>query len=159
MWRVLNEITGHPVYIGVTAGLISGWLLSWIYFRQRIWVMQQRLWDYTERRTAMHSLEDKRFVCPVCRSHSLHRSNKRSPGVFVGMLFGRAPYRCERCFHVSLQRARSLYSHAKRIDTYQELAVERKQFNAELQVARKMKRLYPEMFQPRAPLGRSEPPR
>jgi len=40
------------------------------------------------------------------------------------------------------------------VDTPENLKTERKQFEAELQVARKMKRLYPEMF--RADVVRAE---
>jgi hypothetical protein len=128
---------------------VAGSLLAWLYFRQRIWVMEQRLSDYAERRGALNLLEGKPLTCPICLSRALHRSNKRSVGVFFGRLIGRVPFRCSRCFHVSLHRSKTRYAQGKRIDTREELDTERKQFSEELRVTRKMTRLYPEMFEQR----------
>jgi len=155
MWSLLHDASAHSVAIGVAAGLLAGWALGWFYFRQRIWVMQQRLSDYAERRNMLDSIEGNRLVCPVCKSRSLHRSSVRSFGVAVGMAFRRYPYRCERCFSISMHRGQTSYALGAKVDTQENLKTERKQFEVELQVARKMKRLYPEMF--RADVVRAEP--
>jgi len=149
MWTLLQSAPAHSIAIAVAGGLFAGWLLAWLYFRQRIWVMEERLVDYAERRGALNALEERGLVCPVCRSRALHRSNKRSVGVFFGRLTGRVPYRCARCFHVSLHWSKTRYWQGKQIDTRGSLTVERKQFAEELRVTRKMVRLYPEMFEPR----------
>lgn len=159
MWKLLEMNQAQTVVSSIAGGFLLGWLLAWAYFRQRIWVMQQRLRDYSERRATISTFEEKRLTCPVCRSHSLHRSNKLNFSVITGMLFGRTPYRCERCFTVSLQKGPSLYARGKRVDTYGGLAGERQQFASDLRVARKMKRVYPQMFDPGSALKRSQPPR
>ena len=139
------------MWIGVAVGLFVGWLATWIFFRQRNWVMQQRLWDYEDRRSAVCVAEDKNLICPVCHSRSLHRSANRGFGVFIGLLFRRAPYRCERCFAVTLHYAPWLFEQGSRSNTYAALTQERKRFAADLQLARKMKRLYPDMFESSEP--------
>lgn len=149
MWTLLQSVPALRIAIAVAGGLFAGWLLAWLYFRARISVMEERLLDYAERRGALNALEEKTLVCPVCRSRVLHRSNKRSVGVFLGRLVGRVPYRCARCFQVSLHWSKTRYWQGKQIDTREELTAERKQFAEELRVTRKMTRLYPEMFEPR----------
>src|SRR5579884_1704444 len=133
MWRVVKQIPWEPVLIGMALGWFIGWLLTWVYYRQRMWVLHQRLWDYAERRSAFTNPEDKRLICPVCRSRSLHRSNRRSVATFIGILLGRAPYRCERCFNVSIHRAPWLNGEGKRVDSYDSLDRERRQFAEDLQ--------------------------
>lgn len=156
MWTLLQSAPAIRIFIAAAAGLIVGLLLAWTYFRQRIWVMEQRMQDYAERRGALNAIDQKAVVCPVCLSRAMHRSNKRSLGVFFGRWIGRVPYRCSRCFHVSLHRSKTRYSLGKRIDTPGDLASERKQFADELRLTRKMKRLYPEMFESRTAAKRPE---
>src|ERR1700692_1096068 len=112
MWTLLQRA---PALIA--GGLLGVWFLAWLYFRSRIWVMEERLLDYAERRGALNAIEERRLVCPVCHSHTLHRSNKHSLSVFLERFIGRAPYRCSRCFQVSLQWSKTRYWQSKQIDT------------------------------------------
>lgn len=157
MWRLLQGAPAHNLVIAI-CGLAAGWLLAWFYFRQRIRIMEMRLSDYSERREALYAADVKHLICPVCKSRAMHRSNKRSPGVLIGMMFGRVPFRCERCFVVSMHWARTAYAIGKHIDTPEKLKDERNKFTADLETARKMKRLYPEMFPPRDPLKPPDSP-
>jgi hypothetical protein len=116
MWAALAH---NAVLVAAVGGSLAGWASAFLYFRQRIWVMEQRLTDYAARRLAVAALDAKGLICTVCKSRALHRSNKRTFGVVVGMAFGRFPYRCERCFSVSLHRGRTSYALAKRLDTYE----------------------------------------
>jgi hypothetical protein len=129
--------------------MIAGWLLAWLYFRSRIWVMEERLLDYAERRGALNAIEERRLVCPVCHSRALRRSNKHSLSVFLGRLIGRAPYRCSQCFQLSLHWSKTRYWQSKQIDTRRVFTAERKRFAEELRVTRKMVRLYPDRFEAR----------
>ena len=149
MSSLLQSALAHSFAIAAAVGLLLGWLLAWLYFRTRIWVMEERLLDYAERRGALNALEEKRLVCPVCRSRALHRSNKHSLGVFFARFVGRVPYRCSRCFSVSLHWSKTRYWQGKQIDTRGDLTAERKQFAKELRITRKMVRLYPGKFEQR----------
>ena len=130
--------------IAVAAGLIGGWIIAYIYFRQRIWVMEHRLSEYAERRMMILTANTPR--CPKCNSRRLHRSKKRNITVYCHMLCGLTPYRCGRCYAISFFR-KSEYLQSRIIDTYENYVKERARFQAELRIARKMRRLYPEMFE------------
>lgn len=148
MWSLLHSALANNLAIASGGAFLAGFVFGWLFFRQRVWVMEQRLSDYAERWSRLDAIEVKRLVCPVCRSRALHRSSTRNFSVAVGRAFGRYPYRCERCFSVSLHRGSSTYTLAKRVDTYRDLDEERRQFEEDLRIAQKMKRLYPEKFRP-----------
>lgn len=156
MRNLFQDNPALSILIAAAGGLLAGLLLALFYFRERIWVMEQRLADYAERRGAVKALEVKAVVCPVCLSKAMHRSNKRSVGVLFGRFIGRVPYRCERCFNVSLHWSKLTYSVSKRLDTRDNLAAERKKFADELRLARKMRRLYPDMFETRTRMKHPE---
>src|SRR5207253_9977998 len=64
MWTLMQSAPALSIAITFASGSLAGWLLAWLYFRLRIWVMEQRLSDYAERRGALNALEQKRLVWP-----------------------------------------------------------------------------------------------